>query len=1440
MTKIGASALTGFADFEFLAELGRGTQSIVYLTEKNGIKAAIKVYDPESSSNNKDAISQEFATLASIRDPGVPEVYEVGVHEDTPYVVIQYIQGQSLADYIVAHRVNESKVLEIAKQLAGSLDVVHRMGVIHRDIKPSNIMVEKTGRCYLIDFGFAKTEDEQNKSESFVGTILYAAPEKVGIIDRVVDARSDLYSIGMILLEIVFGGFQFDTSDMTQILHFHSIATVLPEDTPERTCSPAVRAIIEKLLAKDPDDRYQSAIGVLADLDRLDELNLEFNRNNRVVLGRDDRAGSLYHGKMVGRGRQKQELLGSLEVLRKNHGGVFVIEGVSGMGKTRLAKEACTELSLPSSPRVVLVKAEESKKNNPFHLVKGFIDNLLFQLIHEGDEIEKAEAIELVLKALGNSVALLKSFTPLLATLCSSVQSVATSSVSMEQFYGLLSDFLIQLPRLLGPTVFIVDDIQWVDGDSIAVLNLMKRDLTKTPIFFIVTKRLGYQNQEGSDFENNFSDHILGRVQLTALESPQATELISEQIGGRMVDAEIVEHLMTLTQGNPFALQTYVRTMLQKGLLVPYWGRWIYRKDLAHAINLPTNVIDLLIENVKSLSHETLVILRFAAILGSQFSEKIMRHFCGENNLNFDVAIRDGLNNNVIAVGESDDALVFVHDQIQEAILREIDRGTLQDCHRKLGLHIWGNFRSTFNVCDLARIFIGGDPQELPTEAFQVCLAAGYKSHQEFSPQDAIQYLSIAESLGEKNPGGITMQFYMTKADCYFLLDDYENATIYYKLILDHSEQPLERGHAYLRLGRLHLTLRQVASGIADLNAALSEVGIRYHRHYALDVIATLIHFVKAMILSFMPSFFRKVDEEEQKRYQLLTLIYETKFISSYYDLDFQIMVHVFCHTWFYGLMAGGQRYQSIGYVNASILFAAVGFKSLMRIMSKKAMDTALLLGDPFVQARVKLWQGMSYSFAGEFDESAKIYVDLIHQSLYLERNDYMNVVGPYLWISIGDTRLLKEIMTTATQSLQRTDSPTMDSRYHPYFTSVYGLLAGIENMVHYFGEIEKIRKFHVERNPDDIFGHCHMLTGYLYYYISSDETDDRLINATIDKFYELNRSLSLALYLKHFFVAEFRIRMMQLMRSSSMEQKQEALRLTKRLYRRSLIPLALPQCPEFKSLRLCILALILWAEGKPKKALRCLKTARDVSDSLNFGLLSDIYWLNANLFEELERPRDSLAQYRTALSLSLHDGVKKRINLTIDAIARITGHSALSVGQEIAKTGGSYSSSTNLSRRMTTESRTSLDYSGSTRSNNSIQETRENSRFQTLLKVALKSVSVLDTKKQAEMLLDEVIRVLSADRALLFMLDQEMLAADLKQDENLSTPKGFTFFIGRSSDGANIESVEDYSSTVIETVIQQRKTLIFSGDRNGVISSTESIVSHNLRSIVAAPPTYR
>ncbi|MBL0143533.1 MAG: serine/threonine protein kinase [Betaproteobacteria bacterium] len=261
-----------FGRFRVLGELGRGAMGVVWRAEDPAlgrivaIKTVMLTGNEEEREHFEARFLQEARAAGGIGHPSIITIYDVGREGDVAFMAMEMLEGRELRDLIRGGSLAPSEAVEIAARVAEALACAHECGVIHRDVKPGNIMVLSDGRVKIMDFGIARLRDPAVKTATglMLGSPRYMPPEQVA--GRNFDHRADVFSLGVVLYEMLTGVTPFSGEDITQLMHQVVNAAIAPPSHVNRTLPPVLDYILARALKKSPDERYASAAEFAFDL----------------------------------------------------------------------------------------------------------------------------------------------------------------------------------------------------------------------------------------------------------------------------------------------------------------------------------------------------------------------------------------------------------------------------------------------------------------------------------------------------------------------------------------------------------------------------------------------------------------------------------------------------------------------------------------------------------------------------------------------------------------------------------------------------------------------------------------------------------------------------------------------------------------------------------------------------------------------------------------------------------------------------------------------------------------------------------------------------------------------------------------------------------------------------------------------------------------------
>lgn len=755
LTTTHAKPLLKIPGLEIIDKLGSGAQADVFLARRGPGLYAIKVYRSVTSA----ALRREVRVLSCVSHPSIPAIMEVGEVDGRPFIVLERVDGVPLSERIKSGAVPEQQLVEIAIVLAEGLAAVHSHGQLHRDVKPDNIIIEKaTGLPKIMDFGLAQgggTGDEGDTGR-FVGSAAYVSPEGAGLIKRVEDGRSDLYSLGIVLFEAATGRRPFASDDVAELLRMH--AGVLPptprELKPE--LSLGMSAIILRLLAKDPDARYPSANALATDLRRINEINEALQQTGTTAPIDETGERISVDLPLVARDEERKSLLKAWKGVSENRGSAFLIEGEAGTGKSRLIREL---LPLAQRSATLVLTAKASHGNPlPFAVLRDAIDTRLRRVRWMPDDVRESFERQLQ-EAAGDDATVVATLSPMLAR----VLRVGTEEqAAPDSLRAIYASFFVRLARACGRVLFVIDDVQWLDEGTVDVLSSVSRRLSDTPLFLAMTSRTEEESEDGyRRFMASMGGHLAAHERLSRLDQRGAAQLISVVLAGSEINPAFVERMYTRCQGNPFMLVEYVHTMLEEGYIRPSWGSWLVDMSAIDQLGISADVSRLLSRRVEGLSAAARDVLQGAALLGARFHP---RQLPASADTEVDVvgnalaeAVRASLIEPLL-----DGGYAFVHDRIRESFLARMDDAKRAELHGAIAdLLQQQEDPSPADTVSLGHHLAHADRSRDPVRLLEACRAAADELQRQSAHQEAIVYLSIVEEAAERLGRSLEADHYM-------------------------------------------------------------------------------------------------------------------------------------------------------------------------------------------------------------------------------------------------------------------------------------------------------------------------------------------------------------------------------------------------------------------------------------------------------------------------------------------------------------------------------------------------------------------------------------------------------------------------------------------------------------------------------------------------------
>ena len=723
--------------------------------------------------------------------------------------------------------------LRVGISLVGAIDRLHQRGIIHKDIKPANVLADPiTGRCWLKGFGIASRLPRERQSpappEFVAGTLAYMAPEQTGHMNRSIDSRSDLYSFGITLYEILTGSLPFSASDAMEWVHCHIARKPVP---PVERCPniPApLSAIVMKLLAKTAEERYQTAAGVEADLRRC--LN-EYLRSSGVTgvqekipefpLGQDDTPDRLLiPERLYGRAREIDTLLGSFErVVASGRPELVLVSGYSGIGKSSVVNELHKVL-VPPRGLFASAKFDQYKRDIPYSTLARAVQNLIRPLLSKS-EAELSNWRDALQQALGPNGQLIADLVPELKLIIGEQPPVPDLPLQdgQRRFQLVFRRFISVFAKPEHPLALFLDDLQWLDAATLDFLE----DLLSQPDMHHLMLIGAYRDNE-VDFAHPLrrsleairqAGAVVHEIVLAPLGSEHLAELIVDSLRCEPEHAASLAQLLhEKTNGNPFFVIQFLYALVEEQLLAFDYNarRWSWDLNRIRAKGYTDNVVVLMVGKLNRLPIQTQQALQEMACLGNSADAATLAIVRGtpEDEVHTDLweAVRLEL------LARQDGVYKFIHDRIQEAAYSLIPKELRAETHLKIGRLLWAYLprekreEAVFEIVNqLNRCTSLIRSQDERERLAELNFIAGRRAKTSTAYRSALSYLGVAAALladdSWQRSYELTFSIEYLTAECELLTADMESAESRLSLLADRAKSD----HDIAVVTRLRLTL---------------------------------------------------------------------------------------------------------------------------------------------------------------------------------------------------------------------------------------------------------------------------------------------------------------------------------------------------------------------------------------------------------------------------------------------------------------------------------------------------------------------------------------------------------------------------------------------------------------------------------------------------------
>jgi PAS domain S-box-containing protein len=779
-----------------LETLREGAEFTLYRGRQHGNPLPLLAVSPaaeQPSPQSLRRLEHEYLLAADLDPAWAARPLALTRHEGRAVLILKDPGGELLDRVLDRGRgqpLELTRFLRVAIGLAAALGQVHRHGLIHKDIKPPNVLVDDAGNVRLTGFGIASRLPQESQApappEVIAGTLAYMAPEQTGRMNRSIDARSDLYSLGVTLYQMLTGTLPFAAADPLEWVHCHIARQPTPPGERAKVPGP-LSAIVMKLLAKNAEERYQTASGLGSDLRCCLAQWETHGRIDEFPLGAHDASDQFrVPEKLYGREREIDALLAAFDrVVAGGTPELVLVSGYSGVGKSSVVNELHKALVLPRG-LFAAGKLDQYKRDIPYTTLAQAFQTLVRQILAK-DEAEVAQWRNALSEAVGPNGQLMVGLIPEVEFVIGKQPPVAElpPQDAQNRFQMVFRRFLGAFARPEHPLALFLDDLQWLDAATLEVLEHLITDPDVRNVLLIGAYR---------DNEVSPSHPLMRTLAAVRKTGARVQEIVLAPLGledlGRLAsDALHCEpaRAQSLTQlvhektaGNPFFAIQFLMALAEEGLLAFDAGAATWTWDLAriHAKRYTDNVVELMVGKLKRLPVTTQDALKQLSCLGNvaEIATLALVHAGPEEVIHSALweAIRVGL------ILRFEDRYAFLHDRVQEAAYALIPEGERAAAHLRIGRMLASRTapgeleEHIFEVVNqLNRGAALITAQEEREHLAELNLMAGKRAKASTAYASALNYLTtgaalLGEDLWERRHE-LTFALELNRAECEFL-----------------------------------------------------------------------------------------------------------------------------------------------------------------------------------------------------------------------------------------------------------------------------------------------------------------------------------------------------------------------------------------------------------------------------------------------------------------------------------------------------------------------------------------------------------------------------------------------------------------------------------------------------------------------------------------------
>jgi len=801
-----------FSHYKIVKDLGRGGMAEVYevidLNTQEHI--ALKVLFPNLSSDEivRKRFLREAKAGMELDHPGIVKVYEVGEEKKQSFIAMELVEGKTLDEVIREEPLDVERIINIGIKVADALAAAHKKMIIHRDIKPSNIMVSN-GKIKVMDFGLVRIMDASTLTEKYeiVGTLFYMSPQQA--IGTQIDERSDIFSLGVVLYQLLTGTLPFEGDNPGAIIHSILHSDPLRMEELREGISVEVEQVVFKAIQKKPQERYQSAVEFKSDLERVREI-LKGKAHTLIATEEvfEERTRGVY-SVLVGRERELEILEDHLERMLKGEGSTILVRGEVGIGKSRLVWELGRKAKREKA-RYFLGRCVFGKEELPYQPILEVIRSYL-ELKGVRDTERLGDFIEHKAPHLTDRMGVIQTFLFMKG-------EKEPSLINKEQLWDTATE-LVKAMSQDKPILLHLDDLQWADLPTLNLLSYLSANTGGERILIAGTYRPEELIEEFEEkphpllsvLKRMRKEGLYKEINLERLDEEGTQSVISSVFPGSDFPESFAHLIYEETEGNPLFILEVLKLLRDEGVISQEDGEWRLSSKISR-VAIPEKVNEVIMDRLRSLNREERDVVDVASVEGDFFQSDTLCHCLRLPRMKVLRNLQD-LEYFHHLIHASEREYHFDHGKIREVAYGNLIPELKREYHRLIGEYFRENYGEAEEYAGkITHHLLEADERR---EALPYFIKAGEHAKKLFANEEAIGYfdkgIELVDEHLEQHPTPDLQRTKLTllkgRAEVKKLIGYYDDARKDYEgmeRLAQRLEDQKERAHGMTEIGETY------------------------------------------------------------------------------------------------------------------------------------------------------------------------------------------------------------------------------------------------------------------------------------------------------------------------------------------------------------------------------------------------------------------------------------------------------------------------------------------------------------------------------------------------------------------------------------------------------------------------------------------------------------